>query len=262
MIQLSIDILDNGYDAASNTSTATVLVTATYSDGSYNRNARGTLNINGVSYGFTASINGMEQDYGYETIYSQTVVIDRSVTDVVDCSATIDAGGSSGTISASGSLPLTGGSSGGDSGGDGGDDENEYRYVVRSTVGENTTIVVTGVGGNVLKRITQSSQVSVWTTDPYIRIYAYVLQPETYELATFTCAGKTEVPARGYYTVEGTTEYSSVTFSVVTEARPKARVHIDTGEGFSEHSCYIDNGEGWDLYAAHIDNGIGWEPCV
>jgi hypothetical protein len=260
-VQLSIDINDYGYDQESNTSVATVTIKATYSAGSYNRNASGTLYINGAAYPFTASINGQQQDHGEEEIYSQTVVIDRSATDVVDCSATVNVGGSTGTISTSGSLTLTGSPPSGGGGDSGGDEEDEYRYRINATVGEYTAIVITD-GANVLRTITESGKKDVYTTSSIIRIYAYVLKPESYELATFTCNRWTEVPADGFYRVEGSLDYTFVEATVVTLSRPKANVYIDTGEEFAKHLCYIDNGTGWDLYAPYIDNGTGWDLCT
>jgi hypothetical protein len=275
-VQLSIEIRDNGYDKVTNTSSATVNVIATYSAGSHNNGNSdgslpdGTLYINGVRYDFTATFNSMKQEYGYETIYSQTVAIDRSVTSDVSCSATFDTGVSSGTISASNSITLSDIPQG-EGGGDEGDTE-EYSYVIYATVGEGTVIKVKGGNGYtpnydpVVLEITECERRRYTLSyKPYSSIYimAEVINPETHELTKFARvqSGGKEVPIDGYKRVDGTTEYDFVAIEVITEARPKALVHIDDGETFNACLCYINNGEGWELYAPFIDNGTDWEPC-
>jgi hypothetical protein len=275
-VQLSIEIRDNGYDKVTNTSSATVNVIATYSAGSHNNGNSdgslpdGTLYINGVRYDFTATFNSMKQEYGYETIYSQTVAIDRSVTSDVSCSATFDTGVSSGTISASNSITLSD-TPQGEGGGDEGDTE-EYSYAIYATVGEGTVIKVKGGNGYtpnydpVVLEITECERRRYnLSYKPYSVIYilAEVINPETHELTKFASVDRNgkEVPIDGYKRVEGNAEYTAVSCEVITEARPKALVHIDDGETFNACLCYINNGEGWELYAPFIDNGTDWEPC-
>ena len=261
-INIGLSLTDHGYDEATNSNLVTVKVTASWSGGSYNKNAHTTIEINGVTETFKAYINGAQTNSGHTTIYDSTVAIDRSAASDVYVKVTVDAGGTTGTTSAEGILPLSDGPSGGGGGG-GDDDEEEYSYVISATVGEGTFITVTDIYDVPLKVITESKDVFISRiTSGAICIYASVLQPELYELSTFTCGSKTEPNKYGYYLVNGSTEYSQVRAKVVTEARLKSSVRIDNGESLEPHAVYIDNGEGWDLYAPFIDNGTGWEPCV
>lgn len=270
-IQLSIDILDNGYDEATNTSTATVIVEASYSGGSFNRNASGTLNINGVSYSFTASINGMEQEYGSETIYSQTVVIDRSVTDVVSCSVTVNAGGSSGTVGASGSLTLTGGSGGGggDGGEDDGEDDGEYEedenlYVFNCTLGQGVTVFAALSSYDTPAdryKLSESGTIRLTTNSYHWGIFATNSFPNDCDLTL-----KVTKNGHEYETNENSRgmKYVSVspgTYTVIAYVTPKSLVRIDNGENFDLYAPCIDNGSSLDLYAPYVDNGAGWNLC-
>ena len=263
-VQLSLTINDLGYDNEANTSTATVTLIATYSGGSYNKNASGTLYINGVSYPFTASVNAQQQDHGTETIYSQTVVIDRSVTNTVNCSATLNVGGSTGTASTSGSMALTGSpSGGGDSGG--GEGETEYRYAVTATVSPGAVVKISVPayeGGFVLHEMTESGEYSTgWIGYDSIIITADVLRPDMHKLDKFVRVfSGTEYPITRY-TLDGLTSGNIARATVIAEASLKAAVYIDNGEALSPYTVHIDNGTGWDMYAPYVDNGTGWDLC-
>lgn len=112
-VQISIS-MDDVYDEAQNTNFVTIALTATWENVvSYNKNAQGSLTVNGVTYPFTASINASQTLNGSELIYSTTVAIDRSITDTLVWSYFIAVGGTTGDTSDSGELPLRGGSSGG-----------------------------------------------------------------------------------------------------------------------------------------------------
>ncbi len=267
-VQLSIDINPSPYDEATNSTVVTVCVIATYSAGSHNNGnsdgslPSGTLYINGAAFDFESTFNHMNQEYGSETIYAATVSIDHSVTNLVDCSATFDTGVSSGTISATASKTLSSSPSGGsgDEGGDG-ETETEYSYTIRATVGEGTIIRVKTQSGRLLLETTESKYHGInYITESSVYIYADVLNPEKDELSRFTC-GSRELGAGQYYRLDGRTDYSSVSVTVVTEARPRARVHVDTGEEFAGYACYIDDGAGWGYYVPYVDTGAGWVPC-
>lgn len=265
-VQLSIDIKQNSYDGATNSSVVTVLVIATYSAGSHNGGnsdgslPSGTLYVNGAAFDFESTFNSLKQEYGYETIYATTVVIDHNVTNVVDCSATFDTGVSAGTISATASKTLSGSPSGG-GGNDGEDEETEYSYTIRATIGEGTVLRVKTASGRLLLETTESKWHAInYITESSIYIYADVLHPEKDELSRFTCGSKELEPGQ-YYRLDGRTDYSSVSVTVVTEARPRARVHVDTGEEFAGYACYIDDGVDWGYYVPYVDTGTGWVPC-
>lgn len=264
-VTLGIDITQNGYDEETYTSIVVVSVRAYYTAGSYNAtgNASGTLYINGVSYPFKTTFNSMQQDSGNEVIYSETVVIDHTVTNVVNCSATFNTGVSSGTISASNSLTLEDSSSGGDSGDE---EETEYSYTLVATIGEGTVVKVKTppyYGSRVIREITESKYHYI-NNVPYgsLYLYAEVLNPETHELTKFytinTQTGA-EIQLKNPHVVNGRTDYTSVRTSFSTEARPKSSVHIDTGEGLEQYFCCIDDGTDWGYYIPYIDNGESWD---
>lgn len=126
-VSVRLNITQNSYNSASNTSTVTVSVIAVYDDYTWNNTgtATGQLSINGNTYNFIGRFNASQKESGSEIMYSQTVAIDHSVTNVVNCSVTYNSGTIAGTVSASASKQLSGDSSGGDpgggdSGGDGG----------------------------------------------------------------------------------------------------------------------------------------------
>jgi hypothetical protein len=265
-IQLSIEILDNGYNQETNTSTATVLVNANYSAGSHNRNAAGTLYINGVSYSFTASINGMEQEYGYETIYSQTVAIDRSATDLVSCSATVNAGGTSGTINASNSLTLSSDASGGDSpeGGGGAEEEDEkYTFVFNCTLGIGATVKIKQLtSSNARHEFTESNSWSITSYARFWHVFADNVFPNDCSLV-FKVIDKNGRECEIITGSSGT--YARLdqqgTYQIYAAAVPKSVVRIDAGAELASFASHIDNGESWDLYAPYIDNGESWDLC-
>lgn len=230
-VTLGIEINQNSYDEETNTSIVNVSVRAYYTTGSYNAtgNASGTLYINGMSYPFKATFNSMQQDNGNEVIYSETVVIDHSVTNVVDCSATFNTGISSGTISASNSLTLSGDSSGGD---EPEEDEPTYynfklnynideRIVIRRKSGSVTTKELTGVG-------THSYQ-STSTISPWYPAFLQEEDSEYYDLIiTITNASGDELtPSILANTGEVYYKIPKGTHDIVAVARPKGFVYIE-----------------------------------
>lgn len=277
-IWLELNIEEGQHHEETNTTEASVIVIAHYSTYSYNRNASGTMDINGVSYSFTASINGMEQKEGYETIYHQIIVVDRSVTDVVSCSVSVDAGGSSGTISASGSLTLTGGGSGGGSEPEEPDEPDEptspdYYWHVNYEIDERIKVgispayaarknnPVTGVGSK------------TWYTDAhrYTYLWPYFADEDDvgkYDLIVSVVDAngdeiQPQVYSTGevYYRIDGK-QNTPAEYTVKAIILQNSTTRIDNGETFDDYQCYIDNGESWDEYIPHVDNGTGWGPCT
>jgi hypothetical protein len=272
-VWLSIGITQNSYDETSHSSVVTATVTAHYSAGAYNAtgNAAGTLYINGVPYTFKASFNSSQKESGSEVIYSQTVAIDHTVTNTVDCSATYNSGTMSGTVSASNSKTLSGTQYGGDSGEDEGEYP-DYHYTLNYTVGENVLVKfkhrrdastalreLSGIGSTYVKSDFNPFYLFVEAppTEHYDTVFTVVRELDGYECAVVTDNYGT------YATVEGGRSDNQVygTYAVVAKLRPKGTVHIDDGEKQTAYCCYVDNGESWDLCAPYVDNGESWDIC-
>ena len=127
-VSISMNVTETSVDTANNRSYVSVVVTAHYTGGSFNRNDPPlTVTLDGVSETVNVDFNASELTSGSEVIYSQTWYVEHNSdgTKTLYYSASYVTGVSSGTVSTSGSLVLTSistGSSGGDSGDDDDDD--------------------------------------------------------------------------------------------------------------------------------------------
>lgn len=109
-IGISISITQNSQDVAANTSHVTVVVTATWTYGSYNTYQQwGALSIDGIQYEFTSSFNVNAVSSGSQTLYTKTVNVQHESDGkkTLSCSATYISGVSSGTVTASASKVLS-----------------------------------------------------------------------------------------------------------------------------------------------------------
>ena len=128
-VSISMSVSETSVDTANNRSIVSVVVTAHYTGGSFNRNDPPlTVTLDGVSDTVGVDFNAGESTSGSETIYSKSWYVghDSDGKKTLYYSASYVTGTGSGTVSTSGSLVLTPITvSGGDSGGDSGDDDDD-----------------------------------------------------------------------------------------------------------------------------------------
>lgn len=128
-VSISMSVSETSVDTANNRSLVSVVVTAHYTGGSFNRNDPPlTVTLDGVSDTVNVDFNAGESTSGSETIYSKSWYVGHNTdgTKTLYYSASYVTGVSSGTVSTSGSLMLTPISvPGGGSGGDSGDDDDD-----------------------------------------------------------------------------------------------------------------------------------------
>ena len=270
-INIGLSLADHGYDEATNSNLVTVKVTASWSGGSYNKNAHTTIEINGVTETFKAYINGAQTNSGSTTIYDSTVAIDRSAANNVYVKVTVDAGGTTGQKSAEGILPLSDSPTGG---GDGGDDDDEwedktYAFNLNFTLSGGVWAEIRYRGSNKpLYTITESGSVNTDLDQSYAVVVIKNPNPNVYELISKVTLERNNGSKEQSITKKEDEDRLEVSgsiagyYNIVAYVVPKSAVRIDNGESLEPHAVYIDNGTGWDLYAPYIDNGTGWEPCV
>lgn len=275
-VTLGITINESSYDEETNTSLVTVCVVANFTTGSYNAtgNASGTLYINDVPYTFRATFNSDQAESGSEVIYLTTVAVDLSVTNVVNCRATFNTGVSSGTISASNSLTLSGSPPGGD------DDEEGtmYYYQVNHTIGDGVMVDLDyDIGGLTFRPsglLTGNGVVKWGSSQSTYGIYVKLLQPENYDLV-FKCTRNRDgrvydvkaitnpkYPNVFYVRISGKSYHYAANhevYTIIVKARPKAMVHIDNGTEITQYLSCIEDGNEWHYYTPYIDNGSGWD---
>ena len=107
---ISLNIVQNSQNAATNKSNVTVSIVIKWDYGSYNlTNPPGTITIDGVKYNFNANYNSSQTSSGSQTLYSKTVDVshDDEGKKTLACSATYDTEGVSGVVTASASKVLT-----------------------------------------------------------------------------------------------------------------------------------------------------------
>lgn len=109
-VSLSISITQNSQSVTNNTSNVTVVLTAHWTQGSYNQYQKpGWLKIDGTTYDFTHNFNWNATTTGSEELFRKTVDVSHSTdgSKTLTCSASYTTGVSSGTVTTSASKTLT-----------------------------------------------------------------------------------------------------------------------------------------------------------
>jgi hypothetical protein len=115
-VSVGISATQNHYDPTTNTSTVTVTVTGSWTDGSYNGyNPGGTITVNGQNIDFNSDFNyqagvGRVSQSGSQILHSQTIVVQHGADGslILDYNVLFNSGVSSGVVGASGSQYLDG----------------------------------------------------------------------------------------------------------------------------------------------------------
>ena len=110
-VKLSIEIIQNSQSVANNTSNVTVNVNYSWTGGSYSHVSRTRyVTIDGTKYSFNdAKINPNKTTTGSGTLFSKTLNIAHKTdgSKTLNCYASVETGGESGTVTASASKVLT-----------------------------------------------------------------------------------------------------------------------------------------------------------
>lgn len=116
-VSISIAITQNSQSITNNTSSVTVKVNCSWTNGSYNAvvsadgtpQPSGTLTIDGKNYTFNSNFNTSRKTSGSQTLFTKTVTVSHASdgTKKLSCSASFNTHVSSGTVTTSASKTLT-----------------------------------------------------------------------------------------------------------------------------------------------------------